>query len=361
MLMVLLTVVVFGLYTYRMMAVNMLPDFTIPVVTAVVVYTGASPEELESTVIKPIEKNIELIDGIDYMTAYALENYAIFVMMFNMGVDVDIAANNVREKIEAAQMNFPDAVKDAVIQKVDINGQSIIDFALTGPVDQTELRTLADDVINPRISSIPGVASVDLFGGTEREISVELNKEAMISRNVDIATIMGIIGQANVTSPFGELKGEIKNTNIRLNSKFENLDDLRSLEIPTARGTIRLNEVATVKDTIKEANSTSRYKGINAVSLSIKKRTDANVVETADAVLKAVEALNKTLPEGFELHLIYDKSETIRESVDNVIQNIVLAIILTAGILLLFLGKFSSMLIAAVTMPICVIGAFTLM
>lgn len=361
MLMVLLTVVVFGLYTYRMMAVNMLPDFTIPVVTAVVVYTGASPEELESTVIKPIEKTIELIDGIDYMTAYALENYAIFVMMFNMGVDVDIAANDVREKIEAAQMNFPDAVKDAVIQKVDINGQSIIDFALTGPVDQTELRTLADDVINPKISSIPGVASVDLFGGAEREISVELNKEAMISRNVDIATIMGIIGQANITSPFGELKGEIKNTNIRLNSKFENLDDLRSLEIPTARGTIRLNEVATVKDTIKETNSTSRYKGINAVSLSIKKRTDANVVETADAVLKAIEALNKTLPEGFELHLIYDKSETIRESVDNVIQNIVLAIILTAGILLLFLGKFSSMIIAAVTMPICVIGAFTLM
>lgn len=361
MLMVLLTVVIFGIYTYRMMAVNMLPDFTIPVVTAVVVYTGASPEELESTVIKPIEKTIELIDGIDYMTAYALENYAIFVMMFNMGIDVDVAANDVREKIETAQMDFPDAVKDAVIQKVDINGQSIIDFALTGPVDQTELRALADDVINPKISSVPGVASVDLFGGTEREISVELNKEAMISRNVDIATIMGIIGQANVTSPFGELKGQVKNTNIRLNSKFENLDDLRLLEIPTARGAIRLNEIAVIKDTVKEANSASRYKGINAISLSIKKRTDANVVETADGVLKAVEALNKDLPEGFELHLIYDKSETIRDSVDNVIQNIVLAIILTAGILLLFLGKFSSMLIAAVTMPICVIGAFTFM
>ena len=124
MLMVLLTVVVFGIYTYRMMAVNMLPDFTIPVVTAVVVYAGASPEELESTVIKPIEDQIELIDGIDYTTAYALENYAIFVMMFNMGVNVDVAANDVREKIEAVQLSFPDAVEDAIIQKVDINGTS---------------------------------------------------------------------------------------------------------------------------------------------------------------------------------------------------------------------------------------------
>lgn len=344
-----------------MMAVNMLPDFTIPVVTAVVVYAGASPEELESTVIKPIEDQVELIDGIDYMTAYALENYAIFIMMFNMGINVDVAANDVREKIETVQLDFPDAVEDAVIQKVDINGQSIIDFALTGPVDQTELRTLADDFINPKISSVPGVASVDIFGGTEREISVELNKEAMVSHNVDIATIMGIIGQANLTSPFGEMDGKIKNTNIRLNSKFDNLDELRSLEIPTARGAIRLNDIAVVKDTVKDISSASRYQGINAVSLSIKKRTDANVVEVADGVLEAVAELNKTLPKGFELHLIYDKSETIRESVNNVLSNIVIAIILTAGILLLFLGKFSSMFIAAVTMPVCVIGAFTFM
>jgi HAE1 family hydrophobic/amphiphilic exporter-1 len=361
MLMVLLTVVVFGIYTYRMMAVNMLPDFTIPVVTAVVVYPGASPEELESTIIKPIEDQVELIDGIDYTTAYALENYAIFILMFNMGINVDVAANDVREKIEAVQLSFPDAVEDAIIQKVDINGQSIIDFALTGPVDQTELRTLADDFINPKISSVPGVASVDIFGGTEREISIELNKEAMVSHTVDIATIMGIVGQANLTGPFGEMKGNIKNTNIRLDSKFRSTDEIRALEIPTAKGTIRLSDIAVVKDTIKEINSASRYNGINAVSLSIKKRTDANVVAVADGVLKAVENLNKTLPEGFEIHLIYDKSLAIRESVDNVLSNIIMAIILTAGILLLFLGKFSSMFIAAVTMPVCVIGAFTFM
>lgn len=361
MLMVLLTVVVFGLYTYRMMSVNMLPDFTIPVVTAVVVYPGASPEELESTVIKPIEDQVELIDGIDYMTAYALENYAIFVMIFTMDVSVDVAANDVREKIEAVQLQFPDAVEDAVIQKVDINAQSIVDFALTAPVDQTELRTFAENYVNPKLSSIPGVASVDIFGGTEREISIELNKEAMVSRNVDIATIMGIVGQSNLTNPFGDIQGDLKNTSIRMDAKFKSVDEISSLLIPTATGAIRLHDIAVVKDTIKEVLSTSRYNSVNAISLSIKKRTDANIIEVTDGVLKAVEALNKTLPEGFEIHLVYDKSTMIRESVDNVIQNIVLAILLTAGILLLFLGKFSSMFIAAVTMPISVIGAFTFM
>src|SRR5690554_774439 len=241
MLMVLLTVVVFGLYTYRMMSVNMLPDFTIPVVTAVVVYPGASPEELESTVIKPIEDQVELIDGIDYMTAYALENYAIFVMIFTMDVSVDVAANDVREKIEAVQLQFPDAVEDAVIQKVDINAQSIVDFALTAPVDQTELRTFAENYVNPKLSSVPGVASVDIFGGTEREISIELNKEAMVSRNVDIATIMGIVGQSNLTNPFGDIQGDLKNTSIRMDAKFKSVDEISSLLIPTATGAIRLH------------------------------------------------------------------------------------------------------------------------
>lgn len=361
MLMIILTVVVFGVYTYRMMPVNMLPTFEVPVVTASIIYKGASPEELESTIIKPIEDQIELIDGIDYVKAYAMENYAIFVVMFNMGVNVDVAASDVRDKIAQVQTDFPDGAEDAVVQKVDINGEAIVDLAFTGPANSTELRKKAEDEIKPQLASVSGVASVDLFGGTERQISIELNKEAMLARNVDIATVMSLVGAANLSYPFGELNGKIKNTSVRANSKFRSLDEIRNLEIPTANGRIRLSEIAQVKDTVETITSASRFKGTNSVGLSIKKRTDANVVGVADGVLKKLETINAGLPEGYKLNLVYDKSSTIRESVDNVIQNIELAIILTAIVLLLFLGKFSTMLIAAVTMPISVIGAFTFM
>ena len=361
MLMVILTVVVFGIYTYRMMVVDLLPKFEVPVVTAVIIYSGATPEEIETTVIKPIEEAVELVDGIDYVQSICMENYGILIALFNMGVDVDVGANDVRAKIEQTAATFPDAVEAPIISKLDINAQAIMSFSFTGPVSSTELRKKAEDDIEPLLTSVTGVASVDIFGGTTREIDIELDKEMLKARNVDISTIMGVFKASNINYPVGQVRGTRKNTVVRTAGKFENLEQMRDMDIPTGTGVIKLGEIAKVKDTIKTITSASRYNGINSVSLDIKKRSDANVVDVAKGTLARVEQINNTLPEGFELHLIYDKSEAIQESVDNVIQNILLAIALTSILLLLFLGKLSTTLIAALTMPISVIGAFTFM
>lgn len=361
MLMVILTVVVFGLYTYSMMVVDLMPKFDVPVVTATIIYQGANPEEIESTIIKPIEDQVELVDGIDYVQSICLENYGILVAMFNMGVNVDVAANDVRSKIDLASVNFPDAVQAPIIAKVDINGAAIMSISFTGPLNSTELRQKVEDDIEPLFTAVSGVASVDVFGGTTRQISIELDKDKMLDRNVDIATIMGLFGQSNINYPVGEVIGKHKNTSVRTSGKFKDLDEIRNMDIPTAKGVIKLSEIAVVKDTIETITSASRFNGVNSVSLDIKKRSDANVVKVSEGVIKRMNEIQKTLPEGFELHLVYDKSEAVNESIQNVIQNIIIAIGLTAGLLLLFLGKFSTMLIAALTMPISVIGAFTLM
>ncbi|SOE54051.1 hydrophobic/amphiphilic exporter-1, HAE1 family [Fibrobacter sp. UWT3] len=361
MLMVILTVVVFGLYTYSMMVVDLMPKFDVPVVTATIIYQGANPEEIESTIIKPIEDQVELVDGIDYVQSICLENYGILVAMFNMGINVDVAANDVRSKIDLASVNFPDAVQAPIIAKVDINGAAIMSISFTGPLNSTELRQKVEDDIEPLFTAVSGVASVDVFGGTTRQISIEIDKDKMLDRNVDIATIMGLFGQSNVNFPIGEVIGKHKNTSVRTSGKFRTLDEIRNMDIPTAKGVIKLSEIAVVKDTIETITSASRFNGHNSVSLDIKKRSDANVVKVSEGVIKRMNEIQKTLPEGFELHLVYDKSEAVSESIDNVIQNIIIAIALTAGLLLLFLGKFSTMIIAALTMPISVIGAFTLM
>lgn len=361
MLMVVLVFVVFGMYTYRMLPVNMLPDFDIPYVTAVVIYSGASPEELISSVIKVAEEDLELIDGIDYVASYAMENYAIFLCAFDMSVDVDVAANDVRDKIESAATDFPDEVEDPTISKIDINAEAIITIALTGDVSATELRTRADDRIKPLLSSSAGVASVDLFGGATRQINVDLNAEAIQSRGVSISTIMSVLAAANLNYPGGEIDGKRKNTTVRLSSKFTSIDDIMNLEIPTSTGIIHLNEIATVKDTTEEATSASRFNGKNAVLMSVKKRTDANTIEVVDGVLARMEQINKDLPEGFSLDVSYDSSTSIRNSVSNVITNLMLAIVLTSALLLLFLGRLSTMFIAAITMPVSVVGSFTFM
>lgn len=361
MLMVILTVVVFGIYTYSMMPVNMLPNFEVPVVTATVKYTGASPDELETTVIKPVEDQVELIDGIDYVEAIAMEHYAVFVIFFEMGTDVDVAASDVRDKISQAAADFPDAVESPIISKVDINGDAIVSFAFTGPISSSELRQKADDELKPIVTATPGVASVDLFGGTTRQINVELRKEDMLSRKVDPVTVMGVLQGANLNYPSGDIRGLRKNTSSRTKGKFATIDEIRNMEIPTANGMIRLSDIADVKDSIADITSYSRYNGQSSIGFDIKKRTEASVVAVANAVIKRVDKINATLPEGFKLNLVYNQAEKVQESLDNVISNIMIAIVLTAIILLLFLGKFSTMFIAAVTMPISVIGAFTLM
>ena len=361
MLMVILTVVVFGLYTYTMMVVDLMPKFEVPVVTATMIYAGASPEEIETTVIKPVEEQVELVDGIDYVQSICLENYGIIVAMFNMGVNVDVAANDVRSKVELAAADFPDAVEPPIISKVDINGAAIMAISFTGPLNSTELRQMVEDEIEPLFTSVSGVASVDVFGGTTRQISIELDKDKMKDRGIDIATIMGLYGQSNLNYPVGEVIGKHKNTSVRTAGKFQSLDEMRNMDIPTANGVIKLSEVAKVKDTIETISSISRFNGTSSISLDIKKRSDANVVDVSKGVIKRMNAVNKSLPEGFKLHLVYDKSEAVNESIDNVIQNVIIAIVLTAGLLLLFLGKFSTMFIAALTMPTSVIGAFTLM
>lgn len=361
MLMVVLVFVVFGIYTYRMLPVNMLPDFDIPYVSAVVVYSGASPEELISSVIKVAEEQLELIDGIDYVASYAMENYAIFLCAFDMSVDVDVAATDVRDKIETAASDFPDEVEDPTISKIDINAEAIMTIALTGEVSATELRTRADDRIKPLLSSASGVASVDLFGGAIRQINVDLDAEAIQARGVSISTIMSVLAAANLNYPGGEIDGKHKNTNVRLSGKFKTVDEILDLEIPTSSGVILLSEIASVKDTVEESTSASRFNGRNSVLLSVKKRTDANTISVVDAVLARMEEINATLPEGFHLDVSYDSSTSIRNSVSNVITNLMLAIVLTAALLLLFLGRLSTMFIAAVTMPVSVVGSFTFM
>ena len=361
MLMVILTVVVFGIYTYRMMVVDLMPKFDVPVVTAVVVYPGANPEEIETTIVKPAEEQVELVDGIDYVQSMCMENYGILIAMFNMDVNVDVAANDVRAKIEQVASDFPDAAQAPIISKVDINGQAMMSISFTGPATSTELRQKVEDDIQPLFTSVSGVASVNIFGGTTREISVELDKEMLKNREVDIATMMGVYGASNINNPVGEVRGKRLNTTVRTAGKFTTLDEIRNLDIPTKTGVIKLGEVAEVRDTVKTITSASRFSGRNSVSLDIKKRSDANVVDVSKGVLKRLEEVNKTLPEGFELHLVFDKSEAVNESIDNVISNIFIAIILTSVLLLLFLGKFSTMLIAALTMPISVVGSFTLM
>lgn len=360
MLMVVATLAVFGVYTFRLTGINLMPEVDLPYITVQVIYPGAGPREIESSVVEKLEDGLSLVDGVDEILAYSNEGFCFVVLKFKMGVDINVAATDVKDKIESLRRELPADIEDPVVSKFDFADQPILSLALLGPSSANELRNLADNLLKDELARIPGVATVDITGGLEREIAVDLRKAEMKSRGISLEQIVSVLRGANLNFPLGELEGNRKTTSIRLNAEFTSLADIRELQIPTQFGIVRLGEIARVSDTFKKAEATARFNRKNAVGIDIKKRSDANMVAVADKILARVESLRKTLPENHQLYVARNNSLFIRNSVNDVYSNIIIGILLTGFVLFVFLRNARTTIIAAVTMPVSVISTFTL-
>ncbi|NLB63835.1 MAG: efflux RND transporter permease subunit [Fibrobacter sp.] len=361
MLMILTTFVVFGIYTFRLTPVAMMPEFDIPYVTIQLIYPGAGPREIENSVLEEIEEQLELLDGIDEVISFAFESFAIVVLKFQMGLDINVAANDAKEKLDQLRKDLPLDLEDPIISKLDITNMPILSLALTGDINASELRIIADDDIKPALSQVMGVASVDIIGGLEREILVKLHKNNLEARDLTAEQVVGTIMGSNLNFPLGNVRTERQEMNLRYNAEFESIEELAALEMPTATGIVRLSDIATISDTFKDVTQVARYNQQTSVGLDIKKRSDANIIETVRALRRAIPEIEKTLPEGLQLHIAYDNSEHIENSVNDVYQNIGIGIFFTAAVLLLFLRNLRTTIIAAISMPVSVISTFTFM
>jgi len=361
MLMVLATFVVFGVYTFRLTGIALMPEFDIPYVTVQIIYPGAGPKEIETAVLDKIEDKLALIDGIDEVTSIANEGYCFIVLKFKMGLDVNVAATDVKDKIDANRRFLPAEIEDPVISKLDMGDRPIMSLALLGPGSLSELRRIADDIVKPELAQVPGVASVDILGGLEREIVVQLSKTSLESRGLTVDQIVGVLRGSNLNYPLGNIRTSRKEANLRFNAEFTSLNELRMLEIPTATGVIRLSDVASVKDTFKDVSQISRFNQKNSVGVDLKKRSDANIIDVSKSIKKELPKLAAKLPEGYELKTAQDNSTYIQNAVNDVYGNIGLGIFFTALVLLVFLRNVRSTIVAAVTMPVSVICTFTFM
>jgi HAE1 family hydrophobic/amphiphilic exporter-1 len=361
MLMVLATLIVFGFYTFRLIAIDNMPDMNIPYITVQVVYPGAGPDEIETSIIEKLEEDLSLIEGVEETTAWALEGAAIIILKFSANISADLASIDVKDKVSSARQELPDDILEPTIQKFSMTDQPLLSLALSGPGNMQEIKTIAEDIIKPRLGQITGVASVNLIGGLEREILVELRKSDMEARFISHFDILQQIGAANLDFPLGQIQTKNLNVTLRLNSRFNSIADIARLEIPTHSGIIRLNDIADVKDSVKEVESLARFNGVASVGIDIKKAGDANVVAVAEKIKERLDDIRSELPPGYELGLAKDDSRFIRNSVDDVYNNIIMGIVLTAVILLVFLRNLPSTFIAALTMPLSIIATFTFM
>lgn len=369
-LMMILSLIVVGLYMFADIPIDRMPNVEIPFATVTTMYPGAGPEEVENTITRILEEEISTISGIKEMTAYSLENISLIVIEFIIGENIDVKANDIRDKVDAVIYRLPSDARSPSIMKVDIGSFPIVYYALSGPVAVSELYRYADEELRGLFNQVPGVATVNVTGGQERVIWVDLRKSALDVYGLSIENVLGFIRASNMDMPAGYFQSDGFEYSLRVEGQFQSLEELRDLKIPTGYGPVRLREIATIVDGSEPARDMARFtrKGdesgayeFNTIGINIVKQTDANTIQTADELDKLLKQIQEGLPASYQIHVIRDTSTWIRNAVSDTLSAIYLGIAFVGLILIIFLQDIRSALIAAVSIPSSIIATFIAM
>ncbi|MCC8180360.1 MAG: efflux RND transporter permease subunit, partial [Planctomycetes bacterium] len=351
-----------GMNSYRKLGLELMPKMDIPYVTVTVEYPGATPADVEVDVVKRIEDAVASVDGLKHMTSTCLENFAMVVLEFNLEIDVDVAANDVRQEVDAIRDDFPDGADSPVIIKVDINAIPIVNLALTGTLPIEELYDFADQELSDRLSSIPGVAKIDIVGGAEREVHVVLDREKVSAAGLSSLDVVAALSGGVLTTPAGRIQDSGNEYNVRFDAEYDDFREIGDLQVAGKDGARRyirdLGHVVMASDEIRQA---SFINGRPCIGIQVVKRSDANAVMVVNEVRSRLDEINNNLPGGSELVWISDDGEFIEANFNTTSSNIVDGVILTAIILFLFLWNPRSTLVVAISMPLTIIISIFLM
>jgi len=361
----LLVFIVFGILGFIDMPLNMMPDVKIPFISIQTIYPGAGPAEIENQLTKKIEDAVATVGQIDYIESYSMENVSIVVIKFKLGKNVDIANQEVKDKVDAILREFPKDAEKPTVQKFEIGAFPFMDVVLTGTLDGKEMRELAERKIKDRFSQIEGVAQVEMIGGNQRQINVRFQDRTVFENKLSLMQLSQILAMQNMDMPAGHFIRGSQEYSVRLKGEYADIDQIRETNIPTAFGVKKLNQIAEVTDGIEEVRERATYFDVrkmkqedNIIRLSLIKTADGNVVNIAKQIRKQLPEIEKELPQGVKLDIIRDDSDFTKASVDDTMSNIWLGILLTGIILLVFLHDLRSTLIVALSMPVSIISTF---
>ncbi len=351
-----------GLNSYRKLPLEELPKTDMPYVTVFTIYPGASPAEIETDIAKPIEDAVGTIDGLKNITSSCMENACQTLLEFNIGVDFDQAANDVREKVDLILNNFPDGVGKPKILKFDVNAQPIINLAVTGEIPLIDLYDYVDNEFADKLSSIPGVADIQLIGGAKQRISIELDRSALAARNLTSLDIVKAIKSEIKLIPSGRVRHEGQEFSIKFDADYKEISEIEDLEIANTNAQrCYLRDVAKVILSTEELRQLATVNGKSCIAVKIVKKAEANAVEVVKRVKEQIAKLKATLPGGVEVIWVSDMGNYIQASVDSAVSNIWQGILLTSVLMFFFLYNFRSTIIVAITMPLTIIcGLFML-
>ncbi|GAO04484.1 efflux RND transporter permease subunit [Anaeromyxobacter sp. PSR-1] len=360
--MLVLAVVVFGLNAYPKIGVDQLPDVDVPVVTVTTVLAGADPESIERDVSDPLEEALNGLAGLESMRSVNVESVSQVILQFSLETKVDVAAQDVRDRVQATLSKLPADADLPVVEKLDVGAAPILTLALSGPVPPEELTRLAEDELKPALQRQGGVGSVEVVGGRKREIRIVVDPARLRTFGVAASEVAQAVRGQSVDVPAGRAEDPRAEAVVKVSGEARSVDELRDLVVATPGGApVRLRDVADVVDGPAEARSSAADGGRPAVALVVKKQSGANTVQVAERVTGALSSLEKLLPEGAQLRVVRDNSKFIRASIRAVEEDLILGGLLAVAIVLVFLRSWRTTIVSALALPTSVIGTFAVM
>ena len=354
--------VVLGAFSYFRLGVDLFPNVDIPIVTVNTKLRGASPEEIETSITKPIEEAVNTISGIDEMNSTSFEGVSQVVVAFKLEKNVDVGAQEVRDKVNGVIGELPQGTDNPIIQKFDPGATPVMSVVVSGRAPLREITELAKKKIKEPLETVGGVGRIVMIGGREREIHVVVNPQKLASYKLSIKQVKEALQQQNIEVPGGRVDQGGRELVLRTMGRIERPQDFEKVVIANVGGVpVRVRDVGRAEDTEEEARTLARLDGVQSVALSVQKQSGSNTVAVIRKVKESLAELRKGLPPGFSVQVARDQSDFILGSVDTVQEHLILGSILAALVVLLFMGSVRSTIIASLAIPISVVSTYALM
>jgi len=354
--MVILSLIVFGITSVFSSKMELIPSMDMPMLVVFTMYPGASPDDVDELVSQPIEDETGTLSGLKGVTSVSSENYSIVLLEYEYGIDTDDAYDELKKKMDVIQAGLPDDVQDPVIMEMNINDMASVSLAVNNDT-QDNLYNYVNDTVVPEFEKLSSVASVDISGGREEYIRIELIQEKLSQYHLSMNAIASAISSADFTYPVGSTEVGKQSLSVSAGVSYDTMESLKSIPITVGGGNvIYLEDVANIYPALEDAQGIGRYNGRDTISIQIKKQQSSSDVEVSEDVMRVVDQL-KARDSSLEIVVVNDNSEMIRSSLSSVVQTMVMAIVVSMIIIFLFFGDLKASMIVGTSIPISILVA----
>lgn len=358
---VFLVVIILGLVSLSRLSIDLMPEITNPTISVVTTYSNVGPQEIEESISRPIEEALAAVQNVQEITSTSTEGRSVVRVTFDWGTDLDVATNDIRDRLDRVLSRLPEDIDRPMIRKFDLSAFPIMQMGVSGNMNPLELRQLVEDQIKYRLERVAGVAAIDVRGGLYREIHVDLHADQIKALNIAPEVILATLKKENRNVPAGLYKKGNFDILVRTQGEYHDLDEIRNTVITIRNGApIRIRDVADVQDAWEEVTQKVQINGKDGLRIAINKQSGANTVNVANAVKAEVENINRDIPQ-IQLIPLMDTSVYIKNSINSVANSLLIGGTLAIIILFIFLRNVSSTIIISTAIPISIIATFGLM